>query len=389
MTPRQTIRLSGVISCARHEGLGQRLAVNSFTVIRLKYSKRRQLKSTIFRPVFALQPRPASTFRPNLLAGFSLLWRYNSSCATETSHPPPTLGIPSRSKPLGRFTRKEDDMKNRTCITLLLSMGLALSAFAQQSTSNSTTRPAASANQSAPSPQPLTASADDPLQPPPHQDFWDGDEPSLTWLVLHPFASKQYVRRHVQPIQDRVNELDELTADGSRRIKDVDARAQQGIQMVSAKTSLADEHAQDAASKAQMAHQTLATLGTRVATDETVIGNIDQYKSGAQTEIRFRPGQTVLSKQAKNALDDLAAQVKGQHGYIIEVQGFSSGRGQAAIANSKKMADSVERYLVLNHEVPAYRIYVVGMGNAPQQKHAVGTRIEVSLLKNEFEQAAK
>jgi hypothetical protein len=33
MTPRQTIRLSGVISCARHEELGQRLAVNSFTVV--------------------------------------------------------------------------------------------------------------------------------------------------------------------------------------------------------------------------------------------------------------------------------------------------------------------------------------------------------------------
>jgi outer membrane protein OmpA-like peptidoglycan-associated protein len=280
-------------------------------------------------------------------------------------------------------------MTNRTLITLLLSMGLALSAFAQQTTSNSTTQPTASANQSAPAPQPLTASGDEPLQSPPHQDFWDGDEPSLTWLVLHPFASKQYVRRHVQPIQDRVNELDEITADSSRKIKDVDTRAQQGIQMVSAKTSLADQHAQDAANKAQMANQTLASLGTRVTTDETVVGNIDQYKSGAQTEIRFRPGQTVLSKQAKDALDDLAAQVKGQHGYIIEVQGFSSGRGQAAIANSKKMADSVERYLVLNHDVPAYRIYVVGMGNASQEKRAVGTRIEVSLLKNEFEQAAK
>jgi len=33
MTPRQTIRLSGVISCARHQELGQRLAVNSFTVV--------------------------------------------------------------------------------------------------------------------------------------------------------------------------------------------------------------------------------------------------------------------------------------------------------------------------------------------------------------------
>jgi outer membrane protein OmpA-like peptidoglycan-associated protein len=279
-------------------------------------------------------------------------------------------------------------MTNRTLITLLLSLGLAIPAFAQQATS-STTPPTASANQSAPAPQPLTASGDEPLQSPPHQDFWDGDEPSLTWLVLHPFASKQYVRRHVQPIQDRVNELDEITADSSRKIKDVDTRAQQGIQMVSAKTSLADQHAQDAANKAQMAQQTLASLGTRVTTDETVVGNIDQYKSGAQTEIRFRPGQTVLSKQAKDALDDLAAQVKGQHGYIIEVQGFSSGRGQAAIANSKKMADSVERYLVLNHDVPAYRIYVVGMGNASQEKRAVGTRIEVSLLKNEFEQAAK
>lgn len=278
---------------------------------------------------------------------------------------------------------------NRTLITLLLSLGLAIPAFAQQTTSNSTTQPTASANQSAPAPQPLTASGDEPLQPPSHQDFWDGDEPSLTWLVLHPFASKQYVRRHVQPIQDRVNELDEITADSSRKIKDVDTRAQQGIQMVSAKTSLADQHAQDASNKAQMAQQTLASLGTRVTTDETVVGNIDQYKSGAQTEIRFRPGQTVLSKQAKDALDDLAAQVKGQHGYIIEVQGFSSGRGQTAIANSKKMADSVERYLVLNHDVPAYRIYVVGMGNASQEKRAVGTRIEVSLLKNEFEQAAK
>jgi outer membrane protein OmpA-like peptidoglycan-associated protein len=280
-------------------------------------------------------------------------------------------------------------MTNRIFIMLLLSMGLTLSAFAQQTTSTSSAQPAASANQSAPTSQPLTVSGGDPLQSPPRTDFWDGDEPSLTWLVLHPFASKEYVRRHVQPIQDRVNELDEITADTGRRIRDVDARAQKGIQLASAKTSLADEHAQDAANKAQMAHQTVATLNTRVATDETVVGNIDQYKAGAQTEIRFRPGQTVLSKQAKDALDDLAAQVKGQHGYIIEVQGFSSGRGQAAIANSKKMADSVERYLVLNHEVPAYRIYVIGMGSTPEEKRAVGTRIEVSLLKNEFEQAAK
>ncbi len=173
------------------------------------------------------------------------------------------------------------------------------------------------------------------------------------------------MQRQVQPIQDRVNELDELTAANSKMIKDVDSRAQQGIQMASAKANEADQHAIDAGNKAQTAQQTATQANTRLSTVEQVVGNIDQYKATTQTEIRFRPGQSVLSKKAKAALDDMATPLKDQRGYIIEVQGFSSGRGQAAIATSQKMADSVVRYLVLNHEIPVYRIYVVGMGNAP------------------------
>ena len=97
----------------------------------------------------------------------------------------------------------------------------------------------------------------------------------------------------------------------------------------------------------------------------------------------------MLSKQAKDALDEIAAEVKNQHGCVIEVQGFSSGQGQAAIANSRKMADLVLCYLVLNHEIPAYGIYVIGMGNAPVAKRTSGTRVEVSVLKNGLEQTAK
>jgi outer membrane protein OmpA-like peptidoglycan-associated protein len=260
-------------------------------------------------------------------------------------------------------------MKNRGFMTLLMSAGLALASFAQTS-SNSGAAPAATG--------PGGGS-----HPASNQDFWDGDEPSLGALILHPFATKEYVRRHVQPIRDRVNELDEITAANTKTIRDVDARAQKAIQLASAKTSLADEHAQDAANKAQVAQQTATALNTRLAADESRVGSIDQYKSGAQTEIRFRSGQTVLSKQAKDALDEMAGQVKNQRGYIIEVQGFSSGQGQAAIANSRKMADSVVRYLVLNHEIPAYRIYVLGMGNAPVAQGAKGSRVEVSLLMND------
>ena len=103
-----------------------------------------------------------------------------------------------------------------------------------------------------------------------------------------------------------------------------------------------------------------------------------------------------LLRNAKAALDEMATPLKDQRGYIIEVQGFSSGRGQTAIATSQKMADSVVRYLVLNHEIPVYRIFVVGMGNAPvptdasaqdaKAKHVSGGRVEISLLKNDVEQ---
>jgi outer membrane protein OmpA-like peptidoglycan-associated protein len=280
-------------------------------------------------------------------------------------------------------------MKNRTFITLLLSTGLALPALAQQTNSNSSAQPAASADQTAPASQPATATDRESLQPASSQHFWDVDEPSLGALLLHPFASKEYVKRHIQPIRDRVNELDEITASNSKMIRDVDARAQQGIQLASEKVNLADEHAVEAANKAQMAQQTATALDTRLAKDETTAGNIDQYKSGPQTELRFRPGQNVLSKQAKDALDEMAGQLKNQHGYIIEVQGFSSGQGQAAIANSRKMADSVVRYLVLNYEIPAYRIYVIGMGNASAAKSTIGRRVEISVLKNDLEPTTK
>jgi outer membrane protein OmpA-like peptidoglycan-associated protein len=280
---------------------------------------------------------------------------------------------------------EEVEMKNRVIVALLLAGALAVPAFAQTS-STTQDQPAASqpatSDQSAPS---MGASGKQPLQPDTHEGFWG---------KLNPFARKKYVQRQTQPIRDRVNELDELTATNGKNIKDVDARAQQGIQMASAKANEADQHAIDAGNKAQAAQQTATQATTRLTTVEQVVGNIDQYKATNQTEIRFRPGQSLLSKKAKEALDEMATPLKDQRGYIVEVQGFSSGHGQAAIATSQKMADSVVRYLVLNHDIPVYRIYVVGMGNAPvaaaegKTKHVSGGRVEISLLKNDLETLA-
>ncbi len=274
-------------------------------------------------------------------------------------------------------------MTNRIILLAFLSGTLALPGVAQQSNSNATDNSASA--QSTREPLPSTTPT----------DFWDGDDPNFGNLIMHPFATKKYVQRKVNPIKDRVNELDELTSENGRQIKDVDTRAQQGLQMASEKSSLADQHATDAGNKAQLAQTTATRASTRVSNAEQMVGRLDQYKGTAETEIRFRPGQSVLSKNAKDALDQMAGPLKDQKSYIIEVRGFSPGHGQAAIASSRKMADSVVRYLVTAQQIPVYRIYVMSMGNAAvaaegtTAKRVSSGRVEVNILKNDVVSTAQ
>ncbi len=277
-------------------------------------------------------------------------------------------------------------MRNRAIVGLFVAFVMCLPALAQQSATTTQDQTTASQPSQTASPSDQASATGKPLQPPAREGFWGR---------VNPFARKKYVQRQTGPIRDRLNELDELTATNGKNIRDVDSRAQQGIQLASAKASEADQHAIEAGNRAQVAQDTAAQANTRIGNVEQVVSNIDQYKASTQTEIRFRPGQSVLSQNAKTALDDMATPLKDQRGYIIEVQGFSTGRGQAAIATSQKMADSVVRYLVENHDVPVYRIYVVGMGNAPvasatdeegKAKRTSGGRVEISLLKNDLEQ---
>ena len=286
-------------------------------------------------------------------------------------------------------------MKISMLFTLPLAAALVMPAVAQQTTSDTQQQPAAASTQSS-STSSSTSSGQDlnsdqnmsarqPLQPETREGFWG---------KMNPFARKKYVQRQLTPVRDRVNELDELTAENARQIKDVDARAQEGIRQADAKATLADQHATDAGNRAQQANQTATQASNRLNTVEQVVGNIDQYQPASQTEIRFRSGQTVLSSKAKAALDDMTTNLKDQKGYIIEVQGFSTGGGQAGIQSSQAMANSVVRYLVEKNEIPVYRVFVMGLGNAKvaaddgsgTRPHSI--RVEISLLKNNVDQLA-
>jgi outer membrane protein OmpA-like peptidoglycan-associated protein len=283
-------------------------------------------------------------------------------------------------------------MKIRSLMVLPLAATMMLPAVAQQSAptnqdQNQATQSQPDQNHAAQTASDQNLNAHQPLVPEQREGFWGR---------INPFARKKYVQRQMDPIRNRVNEVDELSAQNAKYIKDVDSRAQEGIKLASAKADQADQHALDAGNRAQQANQTAQQATTHLQTVEQVVTNFDQYAPTNQTELRFRTGQATLNKNAKDALDEIAASLKDQKGYIVEIQGFAPGNSAASIQSSQKMADAVVRYLVINHEIPVYRVFTLGMGNAKVQTVAAnqeeagakparayrGPRVEVSVLKN-------
>jgi outer membrane protein OmpA-like peptidoglycan-associated protein len=275
-------------------------------------------------------------------------------------------------------------MKNRSplMLGLPLAMALAIPVLAQNPEQ---TNPQQNTPPSPPASQSVDAAPDQNVRQPLKLETKEG-----FWGKLNPFARKKYVQRQMAPVQGRVNELDELTAGNTKMLRDVDSRATEGIRMASLKANEADAKAIEAGNRASMAHQTATQATEQISKVEKSVSNLDQYQTVSEAEIRFRPGQLALSDKAKAALDELATPLKQQKGYVLEVQGFSSGQGRTAMENSQRLAESVVRYLVLQHDIPIHRIYTVGMGNVPPKAAADGQkprrtrggRVEISLLHN-------
>ena len=206
------------------------------------------------------------------------------------------------------------------------------------------------------------------------------------WGKMNPLARKKWVNRQVAPVKDRLNELDQLTAKNANDIKDVDSRAQAGIHQAQSTADAANQQAQQASTQAGQAQQMAQQANTQTAQLNTTVTNLDQYQQITDTELHFRSSQVALNAKAKEALDQVATQLEGQKGYIVEVQGYSQAHGQVGIQKSQNMADAVVRYLVVDHHIPVYRIYRLAMGNAPREETTEsgnsGTVVHVTLMHN-------
>ena len=204
-------------------------------------------------------------------------------------------------------------------------------------------------------------------------------------------ASKKYVRNETAPIINKVNELDDLTAKNSRDIKDVDTRAQQGIQQVQAKAAAADQKAMAAGQSADQA-QTMANEAANRANSLTgTVANLDNYRPVVETAVHFGFDKFNLTTKAKKALDELGTELPNAKHYIVVVDGNTDSVGPADYNYllSKRRADSVIQYLVTKYQVPAHKIYIIGLGkdkpvesNRTTAGRAKNRRVDVRLMTN-------
>jgi outer membrane protein OmpA-like peptidoglycan-associated protein len=200
---------------------------------------------------------------------------------------------------------------------------------------------------------------------------------SLT-LIAGGCATKKYVRNTAAPIQAKVDQVGEQTQkqgqeiqDTKGQVKQVDENAQSGISAAKERAQTADSHAGEAMNRANQVGTELTQTNQKV--DQTnsnleqlrsTVANLDDYKLAGETSVPFKFGKYTLDNQSKEELDKLVVTVGNAKRFFIAVEGFTDKTGSAAYNEelSRKRADAVAEYLVAKHDVPIYRIHMIGLG---------------------------
>jgi outer membrane protein OmpA-like peptidoglycan-associated protein len=191
-------------------------------------------------------------------------------------------------------------------------------------------------------------------------------------------ATKKYVRQTVDPVSQKLdtvaakNDAQDKTLDehkqGLDQLKQTQEKDEAAISAANERALTADnkagqaQTAADAAGrKADQANQGIGDLRSQLS---STIANLDDYKQMGQTTVNFKFNSDKLSPEAKMALDGMVANEGQYKRYFIAVEGHTDKTGSAEYNNalSRRRADAVVQYLVGQHNIPVFRIQMVGLG---------------------------
>jgi outer membrane protein OmpA-like peptidoglycan-associated protein len=216
-------------------------------------------------------------------------------------------------------------------------------------------------------------------------------------------ATKKHVRQTVGPVEARVSQAerknveqqaaigelensvsraDERAMDADRKAREAGEAAKVAHNRADTAFNRADTAVNRADSAAQLAESTRSRLGQ-------VTENIDNYKLVKSENVLFGLNRYQLTKDMKQQLDDAVAQLQNSKNYVLEIQGFTDRTGSAAhnLELSRKRADSVVRYLTVQHNIPLRKINVLGIGeedpnadNKSREGRKQARRVEVRVF---------
>ena len=214
---------------------------------------------------------------------------------------------------------------------------------------------------------------------------------AFSLLLTTGCTTKNYVRSQTQPLIQKTNELDDATATNTRNIRDVDQRAQAGIQQAQNTANTANQQAQTANQSANQAHESAQDAVTRADTLASVVANLDSFKQVAETTVNFGFDKADLTRSDRAHLDEFATQLDGTSNFILEITGGTDNIGSAAYNYdlSQRRAQAVVQYLVVQHKVAPRRFYLIGIGkdrevasNSTPEGRAKNRRVEIQMLSN-------
>ena len=216
-------------------------------------------------------------------------------------------------------------------------------------------------------------------------------------------ATKKYVQNTTAPIQAKVDQVGEQTGrngqqieDTRNQVKQVDEKAQTGISAAQERAgaadqhaTLADQHAGEAKTSADQANKLGEKNSQELTGLRNVVANIDDYKLQTTVAVPFGFNKYELSADAKAELDTVAGEVKSGKRFFIAVEGYTDATGSKTYneALSRRRADKVVAYLVAKHDIPIYRIHMIGLGQEKpvdeahnREARAKNRRVEVKVF---------
>ena len=218
-------------------------------------------------------------------------------------------------------------------------------------------------------------------------------------LVATGCATKKYVQQQVDPVSGKLTQVAAKTDQQGQTLDQTKQsldKTQATLEEDETKLSATNERAvsadnragealtraDDASQKADRANHGLDDLKNTVA-------NLDDYKQVAETTVNFKFNSDKLDADAKTAIDQMVMNQTQYKRFFIAVEGFTDKVGRADYNNalSRRRADAVVEYLVAQHDVPIYRIHMVGLGEQKpvedarnRAANAKNRRVEVTLF---------